>query len=353
MVQVNFRFRAEDLYDRVWSFGNGEGTTYAPYFCLRPNGKIAGYRHENECFWDVRDGHVVLLDELEVPTTVFDQVEIDEDGRFTLIGRFRDGAIIHVLREIPPPDSPNSLPAHELIQRRPANRRNLVILRANEESLHRSWDRDLADEHRSWDLCVSFYGRDENFPLDDFSEYTILQNDGKKFPSLKQLLQPDSPFWRYEYFLFPDDDIQMRWSDINTMFGVCREFNLDIAQPSLHPSGVINWPATRQKPEYVLRFVSIVEAMIPLMSRTALRACVHTFGLSQSGWGVDYIWSRVVGGPMTRIAVIDKVAVVHTRPTGTNYDFEAARREGRAVSYIYGLTEIGLCREYGGILAKP
>ena len=36
-------------------------------------------------------------------------------------------------------------------------RRNLVVLRANAQSLHTQWPTNIAEEDRNWDLCISWY----------------------------------------------------------------------------------------------------------------------------------------------------------------------------------------------------
>jgi hypothetical protein len=128
------------LLQRSWCFGHSETVVYAPLLRFGEGGRLIGYRHANENSWAILDGRVALLDETGLPTTIFDGSSIGLDGRLRLEGRHRDGNVTHFLREVDfgagaAPCSPNI----ELIQRHPVGRRrNLVVLRANEQSLHRS-----------------------------------------------------------------------------------------------------------------------------------------------------------------------------------------------------------------------
>ncbi len=344
---------ADQLLSRCWRFGHDQTFIYAPYLRFGEGGRLIGYRHGNENSWAIRSGKLALLDEAGTPSTVFDNMLLGADGRLVLEGLHRNGQTTHFLREIEAGGGPLPYaPDVRLIQRRPiGRRRNLIVLRANEESLHPNWIRDLDEDDRSWDLCVSYYGSAETFPPPDFSEYACLQNQDRKFTALRKLMHRGSVLWDYDYIMFPDDDLQMKWSDLNILFSTCREYQLQLAQPSLDPNSVINHKSSKQKPDCLLRFVTMVEIMAPIFANPALRACIHTFDLNESGYGIDYAWSKLVDGPLTKIAVIDRVAVEHTRPTGRSYDLEAAIDEGYATADKFGYLDQCVMRELGCILA--
>ncbi len=344
---------ADQLCRRCWCFGHDDTRIYAPFLRFGDGGRLIGYRHANESGWMITEGRLAFLDEAGRPTTVFDHSTVGADGRIRLEGRHRDSSIIHFLREIDPEHGPAPYSPHiTLIQRQPVGgRRNLVVLCANEHSLHTTWQRDIPERDRSWDLCIAYYGKPETFPPEDFSEYACLQYRQPKFLALGNLMHQGSVLWNYDYIMFPDDDLQMKWSDLNTVFAICHEYQLQLAQPSLDPSGVINYKASRQNAEFLLRFVTMVEIMAPIFSNQALRNCIHTFGYNKTGYGIDYAWSKLVDGPLTKIAVIDRVAINHTRPTGLNYDIYAAIKEGYAVVDQYGFFDHYMMRELGGILA--
>lgn len=341
------------LLQRSWCFGHSASVVYAPLLRFGAGGRLIGYRHANENSWAILDGKVALLDEMGLPSTIFDRSSVGSDGRLRLEGRHRDGSVMHFLREVVLDDDLMPYSPHiKLVQRRPVGRRrHLVVLRANEESLHSSWLRDITDGDRSWDLCISYYGQPETFPPDDFSEFMSLQPGQRKFTALKSLMHKASILWNYDYIMFPDDDLQMKWSDLNILFNICSEYELQLAQPSLDPDGVINLKLSQQKADFLLRFVTMVEVMTPIFSVQALRRCVHTFDLNESGFGLDYVWTKLVDGPLTKIAVIDRVAVLHTRALGARYDLKAAIDEGYNTADKFGFLDQNMIRELGGILA--
>lgn len=70
-------------------------------FTLSPSGLVTGYRHENECFWNVRNGELVLYNRLRQGACRLTLCKNEERG---ILLRQINGP--HVLRELPPPVSP-------------------------------------------------------------------------------------------------------------------------------------------------------------------------------------------------------------------------------------------------------
>ncbi|MBW3558987.1 MAG: DUF707 domain-containing protein [Proteobacteria bacterium] len=344
----------EGLTRRVWEFGLVGQGPYARHVRLLPDGRVAGNLGENETFWRIENERVVFLTGADLRSTVFDRIYLEESGRLAMVGPFQaPRGLDHVLREVAPLDAlaPASDAPEVIWRRKQAPRPNLVVLRANERSLHVDWPHEMLDSDRSWDLCVSFYGHEENFHADSWSEYRVLQNRTHKFDSLHALLHEESPFWGYEYVAFPDDDLMLSWRNWNELFAICRKYRLDLAQPALDLAGHIAHPITGRDDRFLLRYVSFVEVMTPIFSRQALRACAPNFGRSPSGFGLDNIWPKLLGNPRDRIAIIDQVPVLHTRPPGSQYNIDAAIAEGNAHQHAYDSPSHVL--EFGGILADP
>lgn len=190
--------------------------------------------------------------------------------------------------------------------------RNLVILRAGDQSLHRGW---IAGR-RDFDLCISYYGSTPDRHRDDADHYEMRR--GPKWPCLADLLKAH-PEWltRYDAFWFPDDDLAATTDCINRMFALFHGFELALAQPALTADSYVSWPHLIQQPGCYLRFVNFVEVMAPVFSAPSLRACLPTFSESRSGWGLDWVWPRLCGaGRDDAIAIIDAAPVKHTRPLG-------------------------------------
>ena len=85
----------------------------------------------------------------------------------------------------------------------PRRRRFLVVVRAGDTSLHPTWVDP--GRPRSFDLVVSYYGRDPQKYRD--GPFPRIDDPGQKFIGAQRLLQRE-PFWRdYDYVWLPDDDL--------------------------------------------------------------------------------------------------------------------------------------------------
>lgn len=198
-------------------------------------------------------------------------------------------------------------------------RRNLVIVRAGDTSLHPMWLQGAQD--RSWDLLVSYFG-------DDSQKYrgpNILRVDGKgpKWPALKSLINSHWDYiGQYDYIWLPDDDIACRNRDIERLFALTREYRLALSQPALRLDSYFSWVVTLRNPLLRMRFVNFVEIMVPCFEREFLARCLPHMSENLSGWGLDHLWADMLRSQRRRMAIIDAAPVTHTRPLGAaNYRF--------------------------------
>ncbi len=318
---ARFRLDEADLQARTWRFGRDDGGMIAPYLRLLAEGRFGGYRHHNEWRWGVEDGTLVFFNIRGERSTVFDKAAAGADGCLVLSGSHVATQTGHVLTEIPFAGVPMATDAGdlELVGLPGRGRRYLVVLRADDRSLHHDWPRDVSDADRSWDFCVSHYGSADSFARPDWSEWRVHQPQLRKFAALHALFHAASPLWDYDYVMFPDDDLMMSWSDLNICFELCREHRLDLAQPALKEGSFWGLQIVLQQPGTLLRYVDFVECMTPIFSVDALRLCITTFPQSRIGWGLDVIWPSLIGPSASRVAILDAVAVLHTRPVGASY----------------------------------
>lgn len=89
--------------------------------------------------------------------------------------------------------------------------------------------------------CVSFMAR-RTFPAAGFRRVPRAAKravDDRKFAALHRLLHRDSPLLDYDYIMLPDDDVMLRWRDLNEIFAIRRDYDLQLAQPALAPEGHI------------------------------------------------------------------------------------------------------------------
>jgi hypothetical protein len=308
---------------------------------------IGGYSNNYERCWRVEDNKLRLSTIYGHTTTLFEDYSFDDQGLHTLRGPSRlDPSIMHVLERVHMPSArdfgqltSDEPPVFISAAQTVTPRRNLVILRANGNSLHTQWPTDVNPDDRNWDLCISWYGRElppEGLPF----EYFVHQPDDRKFSAIFKLFGEDSPLNRYDNIWLPDDDLLTSWRDINKLFNIFRFQKLDLAQPSLEPTSFVTHPVTARNPDFFLRYTNFVELMCPLFTKDALKLCLPTFNASVSGFGLDHIWSLLLGRLPGRMAIIDDVAVAHTRPVGKNYNVMAAIMEENAMSALYQSSKV-------------
>ena len=220
-----------------------------------------------------------------------------------------------------------------------SHRRNLVIVRAGDNSVHPGW---LADADRNFDIFVSYFGNEQDRYKDsaDYHE----NRKGMKWPVLGELLQARPELVeRYAQYWFPDDDIVTDAATISRMFDFASAYRLALAQPALTRESYFSWPLLLQDVRYQLRYTRFVEVMAPLFDRDALRTCLPTFTESTSGWGLDSVWPRLLADRGEQaMAIIDATAVYHSRPVGggelyKNTGFKAAPADEEQVMARYGL----------------
>ncbi|MFT8542023.1 glycosyltransferase family 25 protein [Acetobacter sp.] len=323
----------------LWRCMNGDGQVMVPRIGLLPDGRLGGLPEKlSGCSWHRQGRDLFFKDAQGVPWLRF----YLQSGGYKSEG---GGEILVPIMDFPLPS-----PVFPSVCGKMPQRRNLVIVRAGPSSLHPQWLEGLVPEERTWDLCVSYYGTESEFSRLDGCEYAILQNKERKWPAIAALLGEDSAFWHYDYVMMPDDDLAMTGADINRCFAIMAEYKLELAQPALPantPRSQYSHDLTLQRMGNVLRYTSFVEVMTPLFSREALRECLPSFGLSRSGWGLDWVWPSILGYPRDRIAIIDSAVAYHTRPVGSDYAGLTPTQDEQKLVALFGTGKE--LRDYGAV----
>jgi hypothetical protein len=194
--------------------------------------------------------------------------------------------------------------------------RNLIIVRAGDNSLHTDWLGDSAS--RNWDIIVNYYGDNPDIFRDQSQKR--IDSKGPKWPALHDVVHKHaSEIAAYEYVWFPDDDLVSDIDSINRMFDICREYDLSLAQPSLTLDSIIGNPITLTNHAFKLRFTTFIEIMAPVFSQKFLQRCAASFNTNLSGYGLDFLWPTWAE-TKAKVAIIDDVAVKHTRSRGPQYN---------------------------------
>jgi len=192
--------------------------------------------------------------------------------------------------------------------------RYLVVLRAHDHSCHKQWLKPKGS--KNFDLLIDYYGDQPNRYLHDADYY--MQSKGLKYPGIYRILNRlGQRLWDYEAVWFPDDDIGTDAQNINEMFRLFSTYNLWLAQPALTQDSYYSHDITVERNGVLLRYTNFVEVMVPIFSPYALKKCMHTFPYMRSGWGMDFVWPKLLGDPKNKIAILDRCSVTHTRPVAS------------------------------------
>ncbi len=192
-------------------------------------------------------------------------------------------------------------------------RRNLVIVRAGDNSLHPGW---LAGgDDRSWDIVVNYYG--DQPALYRQPDVERIDSKGPKWPALQRLLEENPRFLLdYDYIWLPDDDLATTCQEIDRLFAIMASEDLKVAQPSLSQSSYFGHLTTLHNGNFRIRYTNYVEVMAPCLAAAVLAKAVPLLNTNLSGWGLDFLWQKLVDQPATQMAILDEVQVRHTRPVG-------------------------------------
>lgn len=200
------------------------------------------------------------------------------------------------------------------------SRTNLVVIRAGDTSLHKEWL--TVGSNRNWDLFVSWYGKSSYVPVADERWQAIA---GGKWDGLARTFAAHGGLLEdYDYIWLPDDDIRTDWRAINRLFDVMKEERLHVAQPSLTANSYFSHLHTLNCPGMYLRYTNMVEIMIPCFDVRYLRLVLPYMSWSMSGFGLDWIWCRLSDENGFKSAILDCVAMQHTRPVGSSLKDVAA-----------------------------
>jgi hypothetical protein len=114
----------------------------------------------------------------------------------------------------------------------------------------------------------------------------------------------------YEAIWIVDDDIKIETKNINRMFDIFKEYNLDLAQPSYTENSRISHPITKIDRNCKIRFSNFVENGVFLCSQKMINKCKYVFKDSFTGFGIDYICCKMID-KKNNIAIIDETPCFH------------------------------------------
>ncbi len=195
------------------------------------------------------------------------------------------------------------------------NARGLAVVRCGDNSLHLSW----AAQSSLFDVAVSYFGSDDerHFPE---AKFIHRKKAGKWDGIFDFFAQFPETIDAYDYYWFPDDDIQLASADADQMLTMGAGHKLDLFQPALDADSYFTHLITLGLSDCTLRYTNFVEIMVPVLSQRLFKKALPTMAGTRSGFGLDYRWAQMAhdinGGIRNNIAIIDKITITHTRPVG-------------------------------------
>jgi Protein of unknown function (DUF707) len=228
--------------------------------------------------------------------------------------------------------------------------KNLVFVRAGDSSLHKEWIEPK--NAKCFELYIEYYGENAGRYAEDADYYSYNQT-GTKFPRFFEIIsQNKNLLTDFDAVWIADDDLSISADAISAMFELFHRHQLWLAQPALTKHSHHTWPTLLQDPRYTLRYTNFIEVMAPIFSKSALQRCWTTFEKSTSGWGLDYVWPKLLGYPLDKIAILDETPMIHTRKIGGGDIYSSINvnpwEEMERVKEIYDISPMGI-EIYGGI----
>ena len=123
-----------------------------------------------------------------------------------------------------------------------------------------------------------------------------------------------------------DDDIEANGDTLARLFKAGDALGLSLWQPALTQDSVHSWKHTQQVAGSFVRPVKMIEVMAPFFSRDALARCLSSFSETQSGWGLDFLWPKLLG--YQGLAILDALPISHHREV-TSGERRMPKRENR------------------------
>ncbi|WP_114748967.1 DUF707 domain-containing protein [Pleomorphovibrio marinus] len=171
------------------------------------------------------------------------------------------------------------------------------------------------NSRESYDIILIYYDKNitKSYFYHDLADVVIFQ-EGYKYPTLYSFFKKYPKLLeKYEYFFLPDDDIEIFGSEIEILFSFAQEKSIALCQPSIQPINY-TYNVTINNPYTFYRNVSMIEVMCPLFSKEALKICLKTFNESQSGWGLELAWAKLLNSNKYIFSILDKVIALHSKP---------------------------------------
>jgi hypothetical protein len=190
--------------------------------------------------------------------------------------------------------------------------RCLVLIRAGKDHCFSALTR-TPRTNRSWDLALSIY---DDTPVACGTQVEwVHRHPGGKWSGIWQFFaEHGAALNGYDYYWLVDDDVEIDAPGLERLLAHVRHHRFELAQPALTPDSYYSHRLTLACPGLRHRHTNLVEIMAPLLSAALLGRILPLIRDTDSGFGLDWLWQRMVPEPHRQIAIIDLTPVRHARP---------------------------------------
>ena len=210
---------------------------------------------------------------------------------------------------------------------------NLIICCAGDKSLHINW----VALNSSYDIMVIYYGTDTKIAEKYKANSTyFFQQKGYKFELLRNIVAPlydTGALKQYKYIWLPDEDLEISSEQLERMFILADERDVDIWQPSIaNYLACARFPASKKWYSWAgtevqnggigYRRINYPEVMMPGFSAWAFRhiflVSLKLFPKANVGWALHGVWDTLSkhyhSNGFVKNYIFDDIQVYHTIP---------------------------------------
>lgn len=223
---------------------------------------------------------------------------------------------------------------------------NYIIIRNGSKSLHHHFFR--LDPKEYCVVCVPYEDADNRYGHIVVPRPEDLGKEGK-WPGLYRAvlyLEEMIGLGGNDFFWFPDDDVFIENQAVEQLFDQMKRDGLALCQPSLSEESFVSWPITMRVSGSYMRITNFVEVMAPCFTYKLMKEVYKIFRESHSGWGFEWLWTKVVDRNGLRQGIYDNIQMHHTQPLGKNLrsklkgTFASPEEEMEALRKAYDLTYV-------------
>jgi hypothetical protein len=117
---------------------------------------------------------------------------------------------------------------------------------------------------------------------------------------------------RFDWIFLVDDDVELPPNFVDDFLGIAERCNFALCQPARTADSFIDHPIVMQNPGVVARQTRFVEIGPLVAIRHDAAQLILPFAADCGmGWGLDYIWPRILESEGLKMGIIDDTPIAH------------------------------------------